>query len=267
MLNNKHTIKFNGGNVNIKIPLISNDNFVGYQQEIDSLTQVTSNDLVNPELDVEVRRFRYDPLVSQANLVFFFYDNTTNTYISNLTSNDFTIDELKNNSSCVLNSFYVLDFYDTYDVNTQSKIFTTYLTKINEGYTGVYYPRYKIHETYKNQLYYWYVPQSFINSQTASTVVGYVKLSFFNGKTGNIVSFTNNDSVTTTSQKLFFKVQLNLYNKTWKFINTNFPNIYTYEIPSNAYTNKIDDSVEKIENLKQAFPTGTIFNNTTGTYE
>jgi len=47
-----------GHTININFGLSAEDGFLGYQQEIDNLTQVVGVDLVNPELDVEERRFK-----------------------------------------------------------------------------------------------------------------------------------------------------------------------------------------------------------------
>ena len=170
----KEKIKYLGDSMNIKFNLGSDDNFLGYQQEIDNLTQVVSLDLVNPEIDVEERRFEsHNPteIATQLQFQFFNVIFQPSFYAAGFSNNDIT-----SQSSNMLNSFFILDFYDTYDVNTQTKIFTTYLTKISvtPDYTA---PEYNITKT--NQLYYWYIPIWYLNTQTGSTATGYVKFRRF----------------------------------------------------------------------------------------
>ena len=54
----------------IKIRFSANDDFYGYQQEIDNLTEITSEDLINPVEDGEMRRFKVE---YNTQLNFFFY--------------------------------------------------------------------------------------------------------------------------------------------------------------------------------------------------
>ena len=140
----RQKIKLDGTTMNLNFTLSSNDDFYGQQQEIDNLVQAVSNSLINPENDVEERRFKYNPNNSTAILNFQFYDQINNTYSSSFTAAGFTSDEITNNRNNILNSFFILDFYDSFDVNSQNKIFTTYLTKIVNNFTGEITPSYLI---------------------------------------------------------------------------------------------------------------------------
>ena len=106
------------GTMNINFTLSSRDSFTGYQQEIDNLTEFTSIELVNPEVDVEVRRFKLIPSVPSVILNFNFYSGsvygTSYTYAGFMTDTD-------QKSTAKQNSFYILDFYDTYNTYTQRK--------------------------------------------------------------------------------------------------------------------------------------------------
>ena len=260
----KENIRFTGENMNLKIVLNSRDNFIGYQQEIDGLTQLTTTDLINPAIDGETRRFKYDPDLGNTVLSFYFYSG--NTYNVSFLNAGFTQNEINSNSNKLLNSFFILDFYDTFDVNNQTKIFTTYLTKILDNISNS--PIYRVYVEAINQFYYWYIPLSYINTLTGSTGIGYVKFSFYNAKNGNVSLFYNNDNAAlTTAEKMFFKVELNLTDKTWKFLTTSFPYLTAYElITSIDYINRINNTFEKFDNKKQEYPTGTTFNYRTGTY-
>ena len=61
-------INITGLTTNIKFGLSSDDGFLGYQQEIDNLTQVVSLDIVNPEVDVEERKVKYLPGIGPTTL-------------------------------------------------------------------------------------------------------------------------------------------------------------------------------------------------------
>jgi len=250
-----------GNTINFKFSLGLKDNFIGYQQEIDSLTSFTTIDLVNPVVDEEKRKFKLNPLPdSTITLQFKFYSGTSSPpYQTSFKNAGFTDNEINQNNFNLLNSFFILDFYNTYDINTQIKIFTTYLTK--KGAT----PIYSINANINNQLYYWYVPISYM---TGTTAIGYVKFSFFNAKTGKLTLFYNENNITPeTAEKLFFKVELNQVNKTWKFLTSQYPIINAKEfINSTQYINRINNTYDKFDNLSQTYPTGNTFNYLEGNY-
>jgi hypothetical protein len=257
----REKIRFNdslsGTTMNLIIPIGSNDNFTGYQQEVDNLTQFTALDLVNPVSDAEKRRFKLNPNPnSSINLYFKFGSSNQATF----TAAGFTQEEINTGSDSILNSFFILDFYDTYDFYNQTKIFTTYLTKIGTS------SAYNIGSS--NQFYYWYVPMSYINSFTGSTTTGYVKFSFFNAKTGKLQLFYNENNTTPESaERLFFKVQMDFPNKTWKFLTSNYPTINASEILNNVlYTTKVNNTFAKTEDLQQKYPSGSTFNYKNATY-
>jgi hypothetical protein len=254
----KEKIKYAGSGMTINFGLSSNNSFLGYQQEIDNLTQVVSLDLVNPEIDVEERRFKSfnsSMLIPQLEFQFF-----SGTYQNNFLAAGFTLNNILYNASNILNSFFIMDFYNTYDVNTQIKIFTTYLTKI-----GII-PLYDINAT--NQLYYWYIPMWYLNAQTGSTITGYAKFTFYNAKTGTIALFYNNDNLAyTTPEKMYFKVEINIPNKTWKFTNPSFPLILAKQLyTSTQYNQRVNDTVTNFNNEAQNYPSGQTFNYLDGKY-
>lgn len=242
-----------GGTVNFKFSLSSNDNFIGYQQEIDSLTQVTALDLVNPVVDVETRRFKLISTPTSTIPLQFKFSSTPPTSPLSFVAAGFTQNEINENTLNLLNSFFIMDFYDTYDTNNQTKIFRTYLTKIKEQYPA---PVYIINPN--NQLYYWYVPISYM---TGTTRIGYVKFSFFNAKFGTTTLFYNEDNISlTTPERLFFMVELNNTYKTWRFISP-YNIIKATEIINNTlYINKVNDTYTKFNNLAQAYPSGNTYN-------
>lgn len=260
------TTGFTGTTMNLRISLSSTDNLIEYQQEIDRLTQFTTLDLVNPVIDGEERRFKLNPNPSaNITLVFQFYNVTATTYQILFTAAGFTADEIANKSLNLLNSFFILDFYDTFDINSQTKIFTTYLTKVLVPVTGIYNSQYTIGATNNNQFYRWYVPISYF---TGTTMTGYVKLSFFNAKTGKVTAFFNADNISlTTPEYLFFKTQLDRSNMTWKFLTALYPTITAKEVINNIlFADKVNNTVVNMDNLQQNPPSGTTYDFKTNTY-
>jgi len=258
-----------GNSMNLIISLGSNENFIEYGEDINNLTQFTALDLVNPVVDGEVRRFKLVPApTNDVLLQFQFYSPITTTYLNSFLFAGFTGDEIADSANDILNSFFILDFYDTSNINSQTKIFTTYLTKLLVPVGGIYYSQYTIGASTNNQLYRWYVPLSYINAQTGSTVIGYVKFSFYNAKTGNITPFYNQDNESlTTPERIFFKAQLDLTNMTWKMLTTVYSYIKAKEIANNnLYINKVNNTVGNMDNLQQNPPSGNTYNYKTNTY-
>jgi len=248
-----------GHTINVNFGLSAEDGFLGYQQEIDNLTQVVGVDLVNPGVDVEERRFKsLNSFLLAPQIKFEFYKVT---YQNNFLAAGFTPEDIATQSSNMLNSFFIMDFYDTYDANTQIKIFTTYLTKIGKTPTYVIsgYP------FGTSQLYYWGIPLWYINAQSSSTVNGYVKFSFYNATDGKIALFYNNaNAALTTLEKMYFKAELNLLSKTWKFMTTSI--LAKQLSTSPTYNEKVNNTVANFNNETQDYPSGNTFNYISGIY-
>ena len=260
-----------GLTTNIHFGISAEDGFLGLQQEIDNLTQVVGIDLVNPDLDVEERKVKYIPNIGPLTLQFNFHttgNNWLNSFV--LTSAGFTPTQLAQKSSNVLNSFFILDFYDTYDINTQVKIFTTYLTKIGTG------PGYTIDAGVANQFYYWYVPIWYLDSFSGATITtGYTKFSFYNATTGKVQLFFNSDyealiGTDVNPLQMYFPTQINLLNKTWKIITppSHANLVIAKELwNSPAFSDKVDNTVGNFNNEAQDYPSGNTFNYIDGKYE
>ena len=272
----KFTIMHTGLDGSVNIPLSSSDDFTGQQQEVDTLTDSTSMELINAIVDAEVYKFKYSPSEEAIDILYYFYDNGYGAYF---TKAGFTSDEISIFDRKVLNSFFILEVYDSYDMYNQNLIFTTYLTKIlNNGITdptSTLYTRpiYRIHNDTINQLYNWYIPNSYIDNQlnSGNTVATcYALFKFYNAKTGKVISFSNGDnSNLVTNEAIFFKAELNLLNRTWKFFPKTPPNIRAYEMNptiNEKFVNKVDNRMDKFSELKQTFPTGNEFKDEDGTY-
>ena len=240
-------IKFNSQDIKLKFNLSDENKFTGYQQEIDKMVEDTSNSLINPVIDNEIRRFKYLPSNPAMTLSFFFNLGASwVNYFPNL---------VVDGNSQTRNSFFILDLYNTFDSNTQSKIMTNYLTKIKSASCI-------INSATPNQFYFWNIPLSY----TGTTA--YARFSFYNATDGTLSLFYNNDnSALKTSEKMYFRVELNQANMTWRILTSSFPTAYAYQLPnSSAYVARVNNGISNFENKKQVFPAGEIFQHTTGTY-
>lgn len=265
----KERIKFNGLDLNIKFGIKGNEDVIGIQQEIDELTNETKTDLINPIVDGEVRRFKYDPSINGAELKFFF-SNDLSQYSNTFQYAGFSTSEILNLNTKLLNSFYIIEIYDTYDPFTQTKILTNYMTKISDGENNGSFqiPYYKISVNNKNQLYYLHVPKSSIDSMYGATKYLYMKLTFFNAIDGSVSLFYNKENeLLSTAEKMYFKIRINKNTLTWRFINKYYPNISAFELsPNSAYVNRVKNTVNAQDVKKQNYPAGVVFDHTTGTY-
>lgn len=274
----KETIKYSGSGATIQFSLGSGIGMFDYQQQIDAINEETKEELVNPIIDHEVRSFSYAfNDVGEMNLIFQFSRNGTN-YYNNFIEAWFSSLDISNNTNVMRNSFFIWDFYDSPDDNTQSRIFTNYLTKINGEYdtgTNNNKPYYKMTPLIKCQFYKMQIPKSFLDAQTGTTATGYTRFSFYNAKTGGLTLFFNKDNDGfTVIEKPYFKTELNLTNMTWSFIydGTNpSPTLPTDATArqyksTDAYSQKVNDGVENFENEQQEYPDGDVFVDD-GTYE
>jgi hypothetical protein len=248
--------------VGIKIPLSSSNDFTGLQQEIDSLTSFTAIDLVNPVTDAETRKYKIEIINPVVTVKFGFYSTPISNWFDNFIIAGFTFNESTKNATNFLNSFFILDLFDTYDVNTQIKLFTTYLTKKGNSASSDF----SITGS-NNQFYYWYIPVSYIEAQTGTTSTGYTRFIFYNAKSGKTTIFYNSDNAALkTSERMHFKVIFNHVNRTWKFETVSYPNIIAREMINNqAFADKVNNTVDTVNNLQQQPPSGNTFTYSGGT--
>ena len=262
----KETIRFNsnllvsgatgitGDTMNIKISFASQDNFSGLQQEIDRQTSITTVDLINPVTDEEKRRFVKASSPSIQAFNFRFYNGAA--YVPSYTAAGFTTAELEDKTLNVRNSFWIFDFYDSYDPNKQIRLFSTYYTQIKSSTPS--FPAANVN----NQLYYLYVPKSYTDTFTGLTATVYAKISFFNAKTGKLQLMLNERNLSkTTGEVMCFKVELDLYYRTWKYIITGTgTDVKGKELANSAYVDRVNDTVNDFDNQQQVYPDGNTYN-------
>jgi len=249
----------NASGATLSFPLSGGIDFSGYQQEIDNITEETKEELINPIEDYEIRRFRYARSVVTT-LSFRFLNSSNTSRSVSFTNAGFTSAELSESADVVRNSFFIADFYDTFSANTQTRLFTTYLTQIGNS------PTYEFDDDeLANQLCYWNVPKWFLDEQPDNLVYVYIKFSFYNAKDGKLQLFYNqaiNDI--NNPENLYFQAYLYPELKTFRFPNTS---LNAYEVnPNYAYVQRNNDTFQNFENKKQTYPTGNVFEDD-GTYD
>lgn len=260
----KQQIQKSNYDSSIKINIGQNVNFTGLQQGIDTFTGVASAEAINPVTDLET--FRFNLSNSPVALNFYFYSASTGTYQNSFLPAGYTPTELSNNDTVMLNSFFIANFYDTFNSQTQIKYFTGYLTYVDNAPTSTL-PNYIINPIGTGkQFYYWYIPNNYIETHTGSTATGYTIFTFYNAKLGGMqIFFNQKNSGLTTNEKMYFKTVIDFTNKTFHF--SNLSPLKAYELPSSsAYSQRYNNTVESMENIQEQYPTGTTFNYRTGRY-
>lgn len=258
-------IKFTGNDLNIQIPISAVPAQLGLQQEIDNYVLEKTTGSINAVTDVEVIRFKY--LTTGKEMEFAF--NSGSNYYPYFSLAGFTTDEIEEQNLNYLNSFFILDFFDSTSPANQTKIFSTYLTNLSENVTDEGYSRYNVESTF--QLFELDVPASFFG--TGTTYNAYARFSFYNAKTGKIAVFFNKvkDSIDPppTNEKMFFRLVLNKNTKKWYIHSDSMEGntMAARELASSpAYLEKYNDTFEDFENQEQSYPSGNVFIDT-GRYE
>lgn len=258
----REKIRQSENDINLKIGLSRNNDFLGYQQQIDRLLRGTGEELINPENDLEIRRFAYENNSDRIRLRF--YLSPGNYQHSFITGNIFTETEYSRKVSNVLNSFFILELYDDFNLNTQNRLQLSYLTKISyNNYGNTNNSEYVISDTQFNRIN---LPINFLEQQEDDTIIGYVRFSFFNAKNGKLKLFENVSNLSkTTPEKFHFPVTINLNTNTWVFNGTS-PIIGREYTGSQEYLDKLNETLQKFDNQLETYPTGNTFNFGTGKY-
>lgn len=245
---NKYLLKSGDNQLNLKINLGLNNSFVGYQQEIDDYINIASVDLINETIDPELRRFKYsneNPSYNE-NIILDF----------NFTTPPFSNSEISGDTSYVLNSFFIMEVYDSFNENQNTKLSVNYLTKDFTGTT-----QYNLNKIDRAQFYYLYIPESFILQQTGTTFNIYSRFLFYNAKSGNTSVFYNQYVSPNTDEYTYFNIMVNNDRKTWKFVElTNTLSINQIPETNSSFINKINTNITSFNNKKQYYPSGQTFN-------
>lgn len=247
----------NASGATISFPLSAGINISGYQQEIDGITEQTKQELINPIEDFEITRFRYSN--GSGNRLSFNFLNSSNTSRNTTYTNaGFTSAEISEPADVFRNSFFILNFYDTYSSNTQTRLFTNYQTKLGST------PLFQLDDNESYEMCYANVPNWFLETENSTFIVAYLKLSFYNAKDGKLQLFFNQSINNINDPKnLYFTVYFYPQTKTWRFTRDETASEVN---PTYAYVQRNNDTFQNFENKKQTYPTGNVFEDD-GTYD
>ena len=268
----KENIRFTGNDIHIQIPIGGNLEFTGYQQEIEEYTNIKTANSINEATDGEVSKFRLKKNNYDTKKIKFSFSSGSG---DNYVTAGFEEDEVRKKELNFLNSFYILDFFDSPSPTNQTKIFSAYLTNLDlfvEQSGPLPKSVYRFEEDF--QLYNLYIPIGYLTLlNNTRTYVGYSRFSFYNGKTGKIDVFYNVDNGDkTTPEKMFFETKLNIYDRTWTFLAPSFQSTVLSTafarklVDSDEYVERFNDTFEDFNNLQQNYPNNTTFNYLTGKY-
>ena len=257
----KEKIKLKNEDVTLKIELCSNNNLNGLEESINDFVQEEIEQSINSIIDGDKTRFLPD---AQVEYIFNFFNSTTSDFTPSLLNAGFTNVDISNREEFVLRSFYIIQLFDSINIENQILIHNGYYNGFNFIFENGTNSSYLITED--DEFSNFYILNNFINEITGSTTVNlFAKFLFYNAKTGKLQVFFNEDNENlTTEEKMYFQVTLDLLTKTYTFFPSNILNIK--ELVNEEFVDKTNDTLSSFVNEKPTFPTGTTFN-TDGKYD
>ena len=275
----KEKLVLTNEDINIKINIGGINDLLGIDEEIDNFSVETQKKSINPVSDNEVKTFKHG---KTADFIMEFYSLTVSPpyYWSNIfTHAGFSDSEIINYDLSLRNSFFILDFFDTYITNERIKIFTKYYTKIadiGEPYDITQHEKI-VQITNNHQLNHIQIPHNFLSNFTEDEITIYMRVLFYNGKTGNLIPFYNiqyfneseNKFTINTEKRMFFTVKLDQNNLHWWVENqdmTNHIHGREFYVDNSEYLEKLNKTNKNIKTIKPGYPIKQYFKYEDGTY-
>lgn len=258
----KHKIKkFNlNDDKSVIIPIFGNNNESGQYQAIADFIESQADKSINPVADGE--KFRFKPRFEKQ-YVFKFSNGIT--LDDSLLFAGFTESEISSGEDVVQNSFYICQFFDTNDINNQTRLHTSYLN----GFT--FYVNANESTTYSEvflrdiEFLDIYLSENFLSSKDNIFNI-YARFYFYNAKTGEAIPFFNADITDTSDIKnrVFWRAEIRKSDRDYNFIvNSNTLNLN--EVTNMQYRNKLQESISSLRREKPTPPSGKGFSSN-GTY-
>jgi hypothetical protein len=255
--------KFLNDNLDKNIKLNLKNGFDVYfdESDISLIAQTKEEERINPYLDSEKIRFKFEQPTPNLLLSFSFRSGNTLSFNTTYKHAGFTQTELNQNQTSFINSFYAMEVYDSVNSKIQNLLSTTYIKPITSNrYTGSTNIRFLTTDEQTKIL----IPKTFIAQQTGTSVNVYIKFSFYNAKTGKIIPFFDNLFIPKSGETIFYKLtQLNITGRTYA-MNIGFLDSFK-EFSNTGYTTNINNRFDNIQLKSLVFPTGTTFT-ASGTY-
>jgi hypothetical protein len=235
----------------IPIAISSDNSLSGLQDDIEDYVERETGLSINSADDGE--SFRYLP-TGNTTMIFEFYSGGT--YYTDLFAAGFKNSDI-GYTNPILTSFYLLTLFDSRNRSSQLKLNNGFLN----GFNFIESSGNTIYDITSNKEFSnLYIRNDYINTLTGLTTL-YFTLSFFNGKTGEIQLFFNNDlSGDTTDNRNYFGIVLNPINKTFSWSGST---INAREIINTGFTQTYNQTVDKFQNQKPLFPSGNALSGNT----
>jgi hypothetical protein len=236
----RHDFRNIEGDKYLNVDLSVHFDVLGVADDIERYVKFKQNSLINPAVDAEYSRVRYNGLNNR--IIIPNFRNANNQYSNDITYALFTIDELNNQDIAFTNSFFILEYFDSMDTNNQTLLSTSFIkpmSKRDKTFSSTYvFDTYRI-ATFNTFLTYSTQPQTwngfnFIgipnNYHQLSTI--YLKISFFNSKLGGRTFFhTNGAQLDSPSNSDFYiPVGLSISSMTYNFLSQSGSfNVYEFK--------------------------------------
>lgn len=226
----------------INIPIVSRNNPLGYDDNIQNLVDAETNNSINTVTDAEVRRLKINHAY---NFNFKFWNGSS--FVSTLAPL-----EGLSASTTVKNSFFIIQVYDGFMEETQNKRHTGYFN----GYEfSNLVSSYVIDNTFEfSDLY---LPKWYLDSMTGTTTTMYAKFLFFSGKSGKFYSFYNANGGDTNQKKLYTTIQVTGSSLNYSYLGGSTLNLY--ELTNATYDALVNATVPSFPVQKPTYPTGNTF--------
>jgi hypothetical protein len=248
----KYQLKIGVNDKNLMVPAVKIGNLLGYDDDVSTLVSDETNSSINKEVDGEVRRIL--PLTTKQ-IQFRFWNGAS--YVTFVAPTEFPSPFTDFNTNAAKKSFYIIQLFDTFKDEVQSKKHTGYLNGYDfakSNLTSIY--------TFSSDMEFsnLYVPQSVLDGMSGVTTDFYIKFLFYSAKSGTFYSFFNNNISSTTQEKLYHKISINPNTLRYSF-SPDVAIIELNELLNANYKSFINNTVDSIPVEKPNFPAGNTFTN------
>ncbi len=237
----------------LTIPIISRTNPLGYDDNVSALVNSASDNSVNAGSDLEVRRFKRNNQFGELQgLTYRFF--TGSTYATQLAPYDFAANGLTKISNEVRNSFYLMQVYDSFDENTQTKLhtgyfngydFTTKSANLDSTYTAT---------TESTEFLDIYISNAFLETLSGVTTRLYAKFLFYSAQSSKFYPFGRMENLV-NQEDVYTRIDINPTTFKYSFVDS----VFVTEIVNPSYVELINNTVSSIPVQKTVYPAGNTF--------
>lgn len=247
-------IKIQNNDQSMILPLKGINNLSGYDDDLLTTSVVETNKSINAGNDAETRRLLP---TSSKTIQFQFWKNTTSSYVNVVAPNEFT-GSTDYNTKAAKNSFFIVQLFDTFRDESNSKKHTGYYNGFDFAKTNlVSNYTYSADVEFSNL----YIAQNILDGLSGMTKDFYLKFLFYSAKSGKFYSFFNqNAPAVTTQEMMYHKITIDPNNLNYSF-NPNYSTLILRELRNPAYDTFINNTVQSIPVEKPNYPSGNTFDN------